>query len=347
MASPERLLLPNAELSRPALVLAQRFVQRWDLYAHQLADGSYICVHEPLNVDHLFAHLQGEITLGAYLLDQESQARFLVLDADAAQAWERLGCLARELAGDSIPAYLERSRRGGHLWLFLAQAVAGSEARAFGLGLLRAHQIEGVELFPKQDGLADGPGSLIRIPFGVHRLTGRCYGFYTADGMPLAPTLREQIHALKTPETVPEAAFEAYRSLVPPQPSAAVTELPAELTGTVSERIKARLTVLEFVSQYVDLKPTASGVLGLCPFHDDHHPSFGINTADNYWHCFAGCGGGSVIDFWMKWRKCDFKTAVRELRRWCCDRRLHRSPELTLTGTPRQFHSHLQDRLRQ
>jgi hypothetical protein len=59
MASPERLLLPDTELSRPALVLAQRFIQRWDLYARQLDDGSYVCVHEPLNVSHLFAHLRG------------------------------------------------------------------------------------------------------------------------------------------------------------------------------------------------------------------------------------------------------------------------------------------------
>jgi hypothetical protein len=59
---------------------------------------------------------------------------------------------------------------------------------------------------------------------------------------------------------------------------------------------------LEFVSQYVDLKPTARGAIGLCPFHDDHHPSFGVNDEGNYWHCFAGCGGGSVIDFWMKWQ---------------------------------------------
>ena len=82
MASPERLLVPETELSRPALVLAQRFVQRWDLYAHQLDDGSYVCVHEPLNV----GHLRGEITLGAYLLGQESRARFVILDADDTQA---------------------------------------------------------------------------------------------------------------------------------------------------------------------------------------------------------------------------------------------------------------------
>ena len=313
MASPECLPIPDTELARPALVLAQRFVQRWDLHAHQLDNGRYVCVHEPLNVSHLFAHLRGEITLGSYLLDQESRARFLVLDADDVQSWEQLGHLARALAEEDVLSYLERSRRGGHLWLCLAEAVAGREVRAFGQGLLAAHQVEAVQLYPKQDQLADGPGSLIRMPFGVHRLTGRRYGFYTADGSPLAPTIREQIHALKTPETVPGAAFEAYRSFVPPQPAAAITEPPGELTGTLSERIKGSVTVLEFVSQYVDLKPTASGPVGLCPFHDDHHPSFGVNTEGNYWHCFAGCGGGAVIDFYRKWRKCDFTTAVKEL----------------------------------
>jgi hypothetical protein len=151
------------------------------------------------------------------------------------------------------------------------------------------------------------------MSFGAHRLTGRWYGFYTADGVPLAPTVREQIYALKTPETVPEAAFEAYRSFVPPQPVVAAIEPPEELAGTLSERTKASVTVLEFVSQHVDLKPTASGAIGLCPFHDDRHPSFGVNDEGNYWHCFAGCGGGSVIDFWMKWRGCDFTAAIREL----------------------------------
>jgi hypothetical protein len=265
-------------------------------------------------VGHLLDHLRGEMTLCAYLLNQESQARFIVLDADDKQGWVQLDQLASALADEDVPSYLEASRRGGHLWLFLAEPVAGQEVRAFGHGLLAAHEIEGVELYPKQDQLADGPGSLIRMPFGVHRLTGRRYGFYTADGLPLAPTVREQIRALKTPETVSEAAFEAYRSFVPPrQAAAAVTEPPEELVGTLSERIKASVTVLEFVSQYVELKPTASGAVGLCPFHDDHHPSFRINTEGNDWPCFAGCGGGSVIDFYMKWRKCDFTTAVREL----------------------------------
>jgi hypothetical protein len=222
MVERERLLLPDAELSRPALVLAQRFVQRWDPPARQLEDGSYVCVHEQLNVGHLFGYLRGEIPLGAYLLDQESWTRFLVLDVDDEQDWERLG----------------------HLWLFLAQAVAGRQARAFGQGLLEAHKVKGVELFPKQDQIADGPGYLIRMPFGVHRLTGRRYGFYTADGSPFAPTIREQVFTLGASEAVPEAALEANRSFVPPEPTPAVREPPDELAGTVSEGIKTRVTVL-------------------------------------------------------------------------------------------------------
>jgi DNA primase len=70
------------------------------------------------------------------------------------------------------------------------------------------------------------------------------------------------------------------------------------------------VTVPESVSQYVDPKPTRSGAIGLRLFHDDNQPSFGVNDEGNCWHCFSGCGGGSMIDFWMKWQGCDFTTAV-------------------------------------
>jgi hypothetical protein len=86
MVERERFRLPDAELSRPALVLAQRFVQRWDLHARQLDDGSYVCVHEQLNVGLLFAHLRGEITLGAYLLDRRARPGF--------SSWTRTMCRA-------------------------------------------------------------------------------------------------------------------------------------------------------------------------------------------------------------------------------------------------------------
>jgi len=84
-----------------------------------------------------------------------------------------------------------------------------------------------------------------------------------------------------------------------PEPDIPISEALVK-PETLSERIKASVTVLEFVSQYVELTPTKSGAIGLCPFHDDHRPSFGVNAEGNYWHCFAGCGEGSVIAFWMQ-----------------------------------------------
>ena len=38
-----------------------------------------------------------------------------------------------------------------------------------------------------------------------------------------------------------------------------------------------------------------------------------VNEKENYWNCFSGCGGGSVVDFWMKMNNMDFKEAVNDL----------------------------------
>jgi len=159
-----------------------------------------------------------------------------------------------------------------------------------------------VEVFPKQ-GQSDGPGSLIRLPFGIHRKSGERYGFIKPDGSRLG-TWKEQFQILMSPQTVPSAIVDEI-----------IDKPQQEKKGVYSDQLDdiSSIPVMEFVSQYVELKETSSGAVGLCPFHDDIHPSFGINETDNYWHCFAGCGGGSVIDFWMKLKNCDFKTAVTEL----------------------------------
>ena len=66
------------------------------------------------------------------------------------------------------------------------------------------------------------------------------------------------------------AVDRARAEIAPPEPPVAVEEPSETPRGKVSERIKASVTVLEFVSRYVDLEPVGSGALGLCPFHDDH-----------------------------------------------------------------------------
>ena len=269
--------LPEEELARPAAVLAQRFIQRWDVYPQQLDDGRYICLHEPLNVSHLYAHLRGEITLGAYLLNQESKVRFVVLDNDSDTGWKYLITCGSKLANADIPTYLEKSRRGGHLWIFFEKPTDGAITRNFAQDLMKKYCLKDFELYPKQDSVGNGLGSLIRLPFGVHRRTGRRYGFFSSNGEPLGRSLREQLYALQRAHFVSETVLEPYTTISStPTPKALAKRL-GESTGHVSERLKSRVTVFEFISQYVDLKPTESGAIGLCPFHDDQHPSFGVN----------------------------------------------------------------------
>lgn len=109
---------------------------------------------------------------------------------------------------------------------------------------------------------------------------------------------------LRSPTPVP-FQFLMQTTARAPQPKPITPSTPfrptREITGaTLSERLKNAISVLEFVSRYVDLD---QNLKGFCPFHDDEHRSFQVNALNNYWHCYAGCGGGSFVDFWMKWRQ--------------------------------------------
>ncbi len=302
-------------------VLGTQFVQRRDVYARQLADGRYVSVKKPLKNSHLFAHLRGDITLGAYVLSEQSRSHFLVFDADDAPDWRRLKALAAVLDEQGTVSYLEPSRRGGHLWLFFDTPLTGKEIRTFGKGLLGYFSIEGIELFPKQEKLTSGPGSLIRLPFGIHRRSNRRYGFYLPDSTPLAPTLREQIQALSAPETVSKTVFDQFLAYVPAKPERGFSDTPHAPRREVNqldrdtdlplwEQIRAAITVRQFVLRHVELSPSG---MGLCPFHDDHNPSLSVNDEKNYWYCFACEEGGDVIKFWMKWQGYDFNTLVEDV----------------------------------
>ena len=317
--TPKERIPSREELDILAESLSDLFIQRQDLHARQRDDGRYTSIKRPLRRDDLLAHLWGDITLGAYVLDAESRARFMVIDADDEPDWRCLNGLARVLEDMGCASYLERSRRGGHLWLFFFEPIPGKDVRRFGRGLLAHFNLPDIELFPKQNRLSTGPGSLIRLPFGLHRKSGRRYGFYKVDGEPLAPTMREQILVLRAPETVPEAVFEQFSEVATGQKRKPAIEPQRARQDTfktngdkpLSTQIKEALSVRQFVLRYVELSPKG---LGNCPFHDDNVASFNVNDEHNFWHCFACGTGGSVIDFWMQMQECDFTTAVRELR---------------------------------
>jgi hypothetical protein len=276
--------------------LSAQFIQRRDIHVRQVLGGAYRNYKTPYFDLMMVHHLKGLITLGTYCLDENSQTRFVVIDGD--HDIEPLKQLAWSMDSQSIPSYLETSRRGGHLWFFFSDHLTGADARRFGIYLTKD-----MEVYPKQEVLNGGPGSLIRVPFGVHLKTGQKYPFIHPNGEILGSWER-QMERLAHPETVLKSDVECRQ---------AETPTTIEYRGS-QHTFDNRLA--EFISQYVDLKPIASGYLGLCPFHDDHAPSFGINTEKNYWHCFSGCGGGDLISFYKKYFNVDYPTAVRELEKW-------------------------------
>lgn len=306
----------SPEINRDLLVAyAQVFLPRLDRYPLQSQNGSYYAVQQEITVDILRQHVKGQITLGAYALNQQSQAKWICFDADDEAEWQGLFSLAHDLSGEHIPTYLEPSRRGGHLWLFFCQLVSGQDARRFAKHLLVEHDLISVEVYPKQDTLRTGPGSLVRLPLGIHRKDNHRYHLVDLNGQPIAPTIRDQLQMLASPERVPPAFVDLILALAPepkPLPSPPSFEgKTIRITGDeVSDRIKNRISVYDFVSQFVQLD---RGGRGLCPFHDDHKESFSVDRERNYWHCFAGCKGQTVIDFWMQWQNINFKQAVKEL----------------------------------
>jgi hypothetical protein len=289
----------NNELNVTAEGLAKTFVNRQDCFAIQSDNGQYYMVKDELTVNHIMRHLKGELTLGVYLLGLDGKAKFTVIDADDDEGFEKLINVQETLP---LPAYLESSRRGGHLWSFFEEPVEGKTAKNFGLEIAKRYLIE-AEVFPKQSE-SEGPGSCIRLPFGIHKKSGERYPFVGLGNW------KEQLDALTNPKRIPIDEVMKYQYQEPerkrthPVIVGDVEDLP------LWEKVKRQITVEELVSQYVDLNNKG---VGKCPFHDDINPSFSVNVKENYWHCFSGCGGGSVIDFWMKLNDLDFKEALTDL----------------------------------
>ncbi len=148
-----------------------------------------------LTVETVRRHLAGEITIGIYAINPVTQrCKWMAIDADYKTALEDLIKVQRQLQNDGIAAALEKSKRGGHLWIFFEQPVLAREARIYiyhvagklGVQVKGTGLADGIEIFPKQDQLRrEEFGNAIRAPLGVHRgareSRGWRYWFYGAD----------------------------------------------------------------------------------------------------------------------------------------------------------------------
>lgn len=79
------------------------------------------------------------------------------------------------------------------------------------------------------------------------------------------------------------------------------------------EEIKTRIDIVDFISEYVQLRKSGQNFKALCPFHSEKTPSFMVNPSKQIFHCF-GCGvGGDVVSFLMKLENIPFNEALHNI----------------------------------
>ena len=69
----------------------------------------------------------------------------------------------------------------------------------------------------------------------------------------------------------------------------------------------------EVVSEFVTLKKRGINYIGLCPFHNDSHPSFSVSPTRGICHCFTCGKGGNAINFLMELEQMTYPDALRWL----------------------------------
>src|SRR5579859_3203755 len=294
---------------------ASLFVQCWDYYAVQQRDGSYRPSYQPLTLGRVADHLLGRYTLGTYVLDRAGMCSFVVFDADSEDGLERLVLLAGELAVQGISSVMETSRRGGHLWVFLVEPTAASVVRAW-LGPYAVRY--GVEFYPKQDIVRpDGVGSLIRLPLGVHRVSGERYPFVAVGSNGLL---------YPAGETVVECCMwlgrQVERVRVPD--GLVVSDEVGEADGLVRvgpgviARWCASQDIVEVIGRYTRLDRRG---VGRCPlpghhYRGDERPSFQVFGADDpHWYCYTWKRAGNLFDFLCLYHGLTVQEAWERLQR--------------------------------
>ena len=306
---------------RSLRLLAARCIGRRNDYALQQEDGRYRRVGAAVSLAALSHHVAGVETMGSYVVDERNTCHFAVFDADSLDGLVDLLAVQRRLAADGIDSALEGSRRGGHLRVWFASPLSPALVRRW----LLPYCPDGVEFYPKRDWATwDEPGSLMRVPFGVHRLTGRRYPFLVAAGsgsgdrlVPAARTVAASLEWLASIRRVPVPGRDTsgFRHDSPPAHTPYVAKGagggPASLDSETPVSIHDwcdRQDAFSVIGRYVQLDQRG---MGCCPFgwhHNDgkdSRPSLWVHAPRSSgapcWYCYVWQRGGNLFDFLCFW----------------------------------------------
>ena len=77
------------------------------------------------------------------------------------------------------------------------------------------------------------------------------------------------------------------------------------------EEIRRSNDIVDVVQEYVPLKKVGTNWRGICPFHNDTHPSLYVSQPKQIFKCFACGKAGNVFTFVQEYEKMSFYEAVK------------------------------------
>lgn len=178
------------------------FKGREDCFARQWVDRErgvqgYTPVRRPLSEQDVVDHLRCKHTYGIYLLHHDNTVSLGVIDVDCRSDFLKgkisqedrklfkqenaylLRRLPETAASRGIPCFVEFSGgKGYHFWFSFSEPVPASIVRKVLIPIAESFSRDlrcfKLEVFPKQDrATGKGFGNLVKLPLGVHRVTGK------------------------------------------------------------------------------------------------------------------------------------------------------------------------------
>ena len=93
------------------------------------------------------------------------------------------------------------------------------------------------------------------------------------------------------------------------------TELAVASLGDfdVKEQVRQAVDIVDLVGQYIPLRRQGRMYVGLCPWHDDTHPSLQVHPQRQTFRCWVCDIGGDVFSILMRMEGLSFPEALAQL----------------------------------
>jgi hypothetical protein len=261
------------------------FADRRDVYSAWTPSG-WRPVREPLTPEIALAGLSGTgPSISGYMIAPGNTSHLLAMDFDTDNGWDQGIRLASFMATNGLPAYVETSRRGSHLWCILDAVAPAVAIRAAARGLMQSSGLPDdphIEVRPGSDTIGEGGlGHALRLPTMPHPKTGKRGALHTPDGERLKGSLATILLEIEYASS-PALLRWGDKWKRPP-----VKHLPAEYRAA-GDYPEETSTASEILRELWGVQNAAPGRSVKCPAHEDKMPSLSILRDDRRAICKAG-----------------------------------------------------------